>query len=164
MGDFNAATTWIEGIENPLLLRPLHLVGSPQTFFVDGMSQLGLAQICNVKTVNQLENIWITETANFVVTHARHSLKPNSQHHAAIELVYKVDLHDDSNDSSSMRYNFHLADINGIKDVLNEVDWSSLLVDDDVDVVVDKFYSVFNRLIEQFVPKRKTKINTNVRG
>lgn len=156
-GDFNAATEWIKDTENPLLLRPLNLIGSPQTFFVDGMSQLGLSQICDVKTVNQLENIWTSETANFSVSHASLCLKPNSHHHAAIELIYKVDHHDDSYDADSLRYNFHLADIDGIKSELNGVDWSEVLIGDDVDDIVDKFYGVLYPLIDRFVPKRRTK-------
>ena len=88
-GDLNCPVTWVPDSENPCLLRSIDGTTS-QVVFLDSLTSLGLSQICNIHSRNQLELIFTDLDSDFVVERAAYLLKRDSYHHVGIECTVRI--------------------------------------------------------------------------
>lgn len=154
-GDLNLPNLrWLPDMDNPLLLRPT----GNDCSFVDELASLGLHQICDVKTRNQLDLIFTNVDGNFVITPASHALKGDSHHHRSIELEYSMTCHATDDPEDNEVFNFSKADYVRLGDMLSRLSWSDILAVEDVDDQVGHFYEKVMPLIERFVPRKKRRI------
>ena len=79
-GDFNRPIQWFRDDENPCILQPASGAPDDDDFF-DEMAALGLNQVCDVHTRNQLDLVFTTVDSDLQVHNASHALKRDSFHH-----------------------------------------------------------------------------------
>lgn len=155
-GDFNLPKlSWLPDMDNPLLLRPT----GNDCNFVNELASLGLHQICNVRTRNQLDLIFTNVDGNFVITPASHALKNDSYHHRANELEYSMTCHATDDTDEGDVFDFAKAEYKRFGDMLSRLSWSNILEVDDVDVQVCRFYDQIMPLIHRFVPRKKRRLS-----
>lgn len=121
LGDLNRVVQWIPDSENPLLLRYTDADVSTAMFF-DNLSELGLSQICDMKSRKQLDLILTDIESDFAVDRARHPLKNDSFHHVAIELsvALRADLPDE--DPEETNFDFKNANLPAISSDVRRID------------------------------------------
>lgn len=141
MGDFNCPVEWLPDSENPMLLRFADGSDS-QTEFLDAVASLGLSQVCDVRSRNQLELVFTDVDSDFTVSRASHLLKSDSHHHVAIECSFTIHSQQIQSEVQKAKYDFHKADLPGLSAALSSVNWSRELIDPNIDEKVARFYEI----------------------
>ena len=154
-GDFNRPIKWFRDDENPCILHPASGTPVDDDFF-DEMAELGLNQVCNVHTKNQLDLVFTTVDSDLQVYNASHALKRDSFHHASVELTYVT--HEfvlvDEDEDAPHQFDFRRADIQGLSSALLSIDWEAELSFANLNDAVDHLYARLYDLFGRFVPRR----------
>lgn len=161
MGDFNLPNVvWLDDDDNPGVFDPSNVTSEVEATLIDGCSDLGLAQICNVENNfgNVLDLVFTTVTDGFSLNLASHRLKNDSIFHKALELNFSFEFADEENTSDHFYYDFENADYTSIDAFLSSCDWNMLLCDVDVETGASILLQSLQSSIDQFVPLKKRKI------
>ena len=152
-GDFNCVLEWMPDSEDPYFMR---VSDGPavNVEFVDSMSALGLAQICNIRSRNQLDLIFTDLDGDFSVSRSRHPLKGDSYHHVSIDVSVSIREQLDAYDEDMAKYDFYKADLPALTAALSAINWVSALGNPqtDVDAAVNRLYVILRDLIKKHVP------------
>lgn len=150
-GDFNLPNTiWISDMDNPLVYRPSGAI----TPFLEKMSDLGLAQISDVKVHNQLDLVFTNVVCDFVIGPSPHSLKEDCRHHRSVSLDYEV-LKPDFSIEEGEFFDFRRIDTYKASEALRNIDWESEFENLDLEEKVDRFYRMMRKVVEDCVPRRR---------
>jgi hypothetical protein len=153
-GDFNfSKINWKDGIgESP--------IDSPESdIFLDFLSKNDLIQIIeeNTHESGNTLDLFIAPAINSVISLTVEAPFTMTCDHLTIRAC--IAMQADQTKRKPVMHNFYKADYCEINNYLREIDWHSLLQDDDIESNYNKFISVLHDSIQRFVP-----YNTNHRN
>ena len=140
----------------------LPIIGENSTLqlLFDGISELGLHQVNHVKNRQRryLDLLLNNLQEDFVIQKAANPLWKNEAYHTAIE--YSLFVHRNSSTSDDFTYeiifDFDKANFDDIKQKLNNVNWQTLLENqENPDIAVSTFYDTIYSIFENMVPKKR---------
>lgn len=159
-GDFNlSALQWVHDDDNPVILHPVLVHRESEKALIDGFQSLHMFQVCEVKTVNQLDLVFCNVAADLNIQPAQHPLDHDSHHHKSIELVYFLHTYATQNEpeEDAFYYDFNAANYVQINNELRNINWSQTLSADDPNAAATTLQSILEDIIAKHVPRKRKK-------
>lgn len=156
VGDFNKVVDWVPDEDNEFVFHPSPTADDDALFY-DSVASLGLSQICNIRSRNQLDLIFTNVSGDLQVSRASHPLKCDSYHHISIELAYTTRVYENADELGDVKLDFRRADIRGLATAIANTDWVTELSVDEPDSMAANFKDKFNNLLTEFVPQASPK-------
>lgn len=156
MGDFNLPNlVWI--VDDELGIVPTNVNSLIEREFVDSMLCSGLFQINYIKNSldRSLDLIFTNFTDSFRIYESDIPFVINDIHHKPIEIVCDIRFKKNNFMAEEITsYDFKNANISGLSDYLDGIDWYLVFTDNDININVEKFYEIVYIGFDIFVPKR----------
>lgn len=160
-GDFNLPNVnWTDS--GPVLMKRGSVdLQNTTTDFLDMCSEAGFTQ--HNLIANSSNNILdlIFSNTSIGIAKCNSPLVAEDTYHPSLELDASDLIIPTFKRKSTTKYNFHRADYSKINNYLSTVDWSTVLIGETIDEVVNNFYRTIQTVFEQFVPK--VRINSSNR-
>lgn len=169
MGDFNLRhVSWSidnDDVSEISYLLPLNVTKDFEICVVDQLMGEGLNQISNIQNSNKrwLDLVFTNESDSVNVSCSKFNLLPNEVHHKAMEINVSIEEPVTTEETETIPltdFNFNKANHELLYKLLVEVDWNTLLSNQDIHESTSKFYDKLYEIFELTVPK-KTKTGGN---
>lgn len=157
VGDFNLSSVSWQSVEGEYFLEPT-LSGNRFSEIVDTFAYLGLMQFnttCN--DAGRILDLILCNEVDYIknLTRPTEFLVNENRHHNALEFILnltpaKILIH-----AKNYHHNFKRGDFDAVNHHLSQIDWRTELSGQNVDRVVDKFYSIINDIIKLYIPTRR---------
>lgn len=162
IGDFNLPEIlWVNDEDDPGTFDACNISTEKEAILVDGCTDLGLGQICDIKNNfgHVLDLAFTTMTDCLTLNLASHRLKNDSVFHKALELNFCVEMIQEDDKIDEWYRDFNHADYEAINEFLSEVDWNAIFHDIEIEECVRIFDQHLCHAVEQFVPLRKRRVH-----
>jgi Reverse transcriptase (RNA-dependent DNA polymerase) len=166
-GDFNRPKLeFLPDEDNPNIFFPCNLNDKIDEELIDSFYSNDMYQISHIKNSKkvQLDLVFSSITDNFFISEASadEQILNNSTYHSAIVLTYNFDLpHKKVSDSKMYYFDFRNADYEKINNQLLITDWGFMKSENDLDIVAENLDSILFKILENHVPKKLKKEQTN---
>ena len=164
-GDFNLPKlSWFtDEMDDPEIAIPINASGKRELTILDTCHELGLHQINKICNDNHtmLDLIWTNCVELVSCLSSEYHLLKHETHHPAFEIRIHENFQNKQNEAEyETKYrNFLGADYDLINNELLNIDWEDVLVGNDLDSDVNKFYNNINSIISQNVELKTRKIS-----
>lgn len=156
IGDFNLPNIkWHLDEQNIGVLIPLNVTTDYEACMIDGLLGLDLLQINGIRNSNDrtLDLIFTNNYNNSAVEIASDRLLPDEIHHSALEINIHIIKLIDNSDISTSSLDFKKANYRDMNQFFVDLDWKSILDNDDINENVHQLNNALSAGINQFVPR-----------
>lgn len=159
LGDFNLpGLCWCTDEDDTTSVFPSNVTSEVEQIFIDTMLSFNLHQICKVANVNGriLDLVLLNDPNCGLVTKSLEPFVSDRLHHSGLEINFDELFCKFINVTQpKLIYSFEKADIAGLQEFFEKVDWDETFNSklNDVNALVDSFYFVLLDAFDKYVPK-----------
>lgn len=163
MGDFNLPDIlWINSNDEDFnFMVPTNATVEKSTFFIEKVHLLPLFQVnCIINNCGRMLDLIYTDIPNeFNITESVDPLLKIDPYHPPLEFALSGTKSSFSKTKITRSYNFKKCDFNAMSSFLDEIDWSIITNNEDINTALTQFYFILNEAIKRFVPYKEMSAN-----
>ncbi|CAG4927761.1 unnamed protein product [Colias eurytheme] len=158
VGDFNLpGINWVTQDNAPYLITSDTSTGYLKDRLIDFNALHNLQQYNNIQNFqNKILDLILSDISEIRVAQSSNPVREVDRFHPPLEITPIISPKINKS-IPRKKFLFHKANYNDINEMLKNINWNTELCPmEDVDVMVDKFYSIIHSIIKQCVPEVKT--------
>ncbi|XP_045448929.1 uncharacterized protein LOC123657427 [Melitaea cinxia] len=160
LGDFNLGfINWTSDVNNPAYTSPTNYSSNLGFLLVDFLSLNNLVNYNSIKNHNgRVLDLVLANFENIKVSNSLDLLSKLDPHHPVLDIVITKNQNKVLTSKPFATHCFKKANYSAVNSALRNVDWDYELKNcPNVNIMVQKFYCIFNRTIDSTIPKFKYK-------